>query len=77
VGSPNNARFPTYFAIDLTVFKTWDLFERKLDLGLQFFNATAHSNPRDVIPVQGSVRFGELTNDLGLTLGGYMQIRWQ
>ena len=76
VGSPNNARFPAYFAVDLTVFKTWDLFERKLDLGLQFFNATAHANPRDVIPVQGSVQFGELSNDLGLTLGGYMQIRW-
>ena len=46
------------------------------DLGVQFFNLTAHDNPRDVIAVSSSSRFGELTNNPGRTLGGYMQIRW-
>ena len=76
VGEPNSARFPTYFAVDLTAFKTFDLFGRKMDLGLQVFNLTNHFNPRDVISVVQSSRYGELTNNPGLTFGGYMQIRW-
>jgi hypothetical protein len=75
-GSPNSERLPTYFAADLTAFKTFDLFARKMDLGLQVFNFTAHFNPRDVITVNQSARYGELTNSLGVTLAGYMQIRW-
>jgi hypothetical protein len=57
---------------DLTAFKTFDLFSRKMDLGLQVFNLTNHFNPRDVIAVVQSPRFGELTNNPGVTLGGYM-----
>ena len=76
VGEPNSARFPTYFAVDLTAFKTFDLFGRKMDLGLQVFNLTDHFNPRDVISVVQSSRYGELTNNPGITFGGYMQIRW-
>jgi hypothetical protein len=76
VGTPNSERFPTYFAMDLTAFKTFDLFGRKMDLGLQVFNLTDHFNPRDVISVVQSPRFGELTNNPGITFGGYMQIRW-
>jgi hypothetical protein len=74
---PNNARFPSYFAADLTVFKTFEIYHRKIDLGLQFFNLTGHFNPRDVIAVEGSSRFGQFTNSFGMTLGGYMQVRWQ
>ena len=76
VGTPNGERLPVYFDADLTAFKTFDLFARKMDLGLQVFNLTGHFNPRDVITVDHSVRFGELTNSVGVTLAGYMQIRW-
>jgi hypothetical protein len=72
----NTERLPTYFAVDLTTFKTFDAFSRKLDLGLQIFNLTNHFNPRDVIAVIDSPRYGELTNNPGVTFGGYMQVRW-
>jgi hypothetical protein len=74
---PDNARFPRYFAADLTTFKTFDIYRRKVDLGLQFFNLTNHFNPRDVIAVQGSSAFATFTNSFGTTLGGYMQVRWE
>ena len=76
VGGFNSARLPTYFAVDLTTFKTFDVFTRKMDLGLQVFNLTNHFNPRDVISVVDSPLFGTLTNNPGITFGGYMQVRW-
>ena len=60
----------------MTAFKTFDLFSRKMDLGLQVFNMTDHFNPRDVINVVSSSQFGTLTNSVGVTFTGYMQIRW-
>lgn len=75
-GAPNGERLPAQFTTDLTVFKTFDLFARKMDLGLQVFNVTDHFNPRDVIAVTSSSQFGHLTNSVGVTLAGYMQIRW-
>jgi hypothetical protein len=77
VGEPNSERFPDYFAADVTVYKTFDIRSHKADLGLQFFNVTSHFNPRDVIAVNESSQFGTLTNSFGLTLGGYMQVRWR
>jgi hypothetical protein len=77
VGDPNSERFPSHFAVDVTVFKTFEFGRRKLDLGLQFFNATGHFNPRDVVAIAGSSRFGEFTNSFGVTLGGYLQVSWQ
>ena len=76
VGGFNTERLPTYFAMDLTTFKTFDVFTRKMDLGLQIFNLTNHFNPRDAISVVDSLRFRELTNNPGITFGGYMQVRW-
>ena len=76
VGGFNTERLPMHYAIDLTAFKTFDVFSRKLDLGLQVFNLTNHFNPRDVISVIDSPRFRELTNNPGVTFGGYMQVRW-
>jgi len=73
---PNSERFSNYFATDVTAFKTFDLFARKMDLGLQFFNVTGHANPRDVIAVVDSPRYGEFAATFGITLAGYMQIRW-
>jgi hypothetical protein len=76
VGAPNSERFPNYFSLDITTFKTFDIFSRKWDLGLQFFNVTGHFNPRDVISVVDSARFGQFSNSFGVTLGGYMRVRW-
>ena len=76
VGAADSERFPNYFALDVTTFKTFDIFSRKWDLGLQFFNLTSHFNPRDVIAVAGSSQFGTFTNSFGITLGGYMRVRW-
>jgi hypothetical protein len=75
-GEPNGERLPAYFSTDLTAFKTFDLFARKMDLGLQVFNLTGHFNPRDVISVIPSTQFRTFTNSVGVTLAGYMQIRW-
>ncbi|MBI3493989.1 MAG: TonB-dependent receptor [Acidobacteria bacterium] len=77
MGPPNSERFPTYFSVDVTAFKTFDVFGRKMDLGLQLFNVTSHDNPRDVISVVDSPRFQEFANSFGITLAGYMQVRWQ
>jgi hypothetical protein len=73
---PNSERFPDYFSTDVTAFKTFDLFGRKMDLGLQFFNVTSHFNPRDVFSVVASPRYQEFTNSFGVTVAGYMQVRW-
>ncbi|HYM23244.1 MAG TPA: hypothetical protein VEU08_08550 [Vicinamibacterales bacterium] len=73
---PNSERFPDYFAADLTVFKTFDVMSRKADLGLQFFNFTSHNNPRDVIAVVDSPQYGQFAQTFGITVAGYMQIRW-
>ena len=76
-GAPNSKRFPAYFTVDVTVYKTFEFREHKADLGMQFFNLTSHFNPRDVISVTESEQFGTFTNSFGLTLGGYMQVRWR
>jgi hypothetical protein len=76
IGTPNSERLPAFFALDLTTYKTFEVFHQNMDLGLQVFNLTNHFNPRDVITVAESPRFRELTNNPGITFGGYMQIRW-
>jgi len=73
---PNTQRFPNYFSTDLTTFKTFDIFSREMDLGLQIFNLTAHENPRDVVAVVASPRYGQFSASFGVTFAGYMQIRW-
>jgi len=77
LGAPNSERFPTYFSADLTAFKTFDLLRRKADLGLQLFNLTGHFNPRDVVAVVESPRYREFSSSFGVTVAGYMQVRWQ
>jgi hypothetical protein len=73
---PNSERYPAYFSLDLTTFKTFDLFGHQMDLGLQFFNLTGRSNPRDVVQVVDSPNFRQYADTYGVTLAGYMQIRW-
>ena len=76
-GPAESQRFPNYFSLDITAFKTFDIIGRKWDLGMQFFNVTSHFNPRDVISVVGTPPFGESSAAAsGLTLGGYMRVRW-
>ena len=74
--APNTERFPPYFSADITAFKTFEILGRKMDLGLQFFNITAHANPRDVIAVVESPRYREFSGTFGMTIAGYMQVRW-
>jgi len=76
VGAPDGERFPNYFSLDITAFKTFQIVGRKWDLGMQFFNVTSHFNPRDVIAVVGTPQFGQFSNGFGITLGGYMRVRW-
>jgi hypothetical protein len=76
VGSPYSERFPNYFDVDVTIYKTFEFREHQANLGLQLFNVTSHFNPRDVIAVTESAEFRTFTNSFGVTLGGYMQIRW-
>jgi len=73
---PNSERYPQYVSADLTVFKTFDLFGRAMDLGLQFFNFTGHANPRDVVQVVSSPQYRQFADTFGVTLAGYMQVRW-
>jgi hypothetical protein len=74
--TPNSRRFPAYFSVDVTAFKTFEIWGRKADLGIQVFNITNHDNPRDVISVLTSQRFQEFHNGFPITLAGYMQVRW-
>ncbi|HZT77900.1 MAG TPA: carboxypeptidase-like regulatory domain-containing protein [Vicinamibacterales bacterium] len=73
---PNSERYPAYFSADLTAFKTFDFLRHEMDLGLQFFNLTGHANPRDVVQVVDSPNFRQYADTFGVTLAGYMQIRW-
>jgi hypothetical protein len=76
IGAPNTMRYPNYFSTDLTAFKTFDILSREMDFGLQLFNLTAHENPRDVVAVVNSPRYGQFAESFGVTVAGYMQIRW-
>ena len=73
---PNSQRYPAYFSLDVTTFKTFELLGHEMDLGLQFFNLTARANPRDVVQVVDSPNFRQYADTFGVTLAGYMQVRW-
>jgi hypothetical protein len=76
-GAANSRRLPAFFSLDMTAYKTVELLERQVNLGLQLFNVTGHFNPRDVSTVVGTPQFGRCTNSVGLTVGGYMMVKWQ
>lgn len=54
VGTPNSQRFPTFFSLDLKVYKEMKLpflpflKNRKFRLGVYSINVTGHDNPNDV-----------------------------
>ena len=68
VGERNRAEFPRFLSIDLALTKRLDLFGRRADLGVQFYNLTSHDNPRDVVSNLASRSFGELRNSVGNTV---------
>jgi hypothetical protein len=75
-GPPNTASFPAFFSTDLIVYKTFTVRRRSADLGIQLFNATNHTNPRDVYPVINAPHFGRFTNSIGAVLRGFMMLKW-
>jgi hypothetical protein len=74
--TPNDHRFPTFFAADLVAYKTVTVRRHDADVGLQLFNFTNHRNPRDVYSVTNAPRFGEFANSVGVVLRGYMLVKW-
>jgi hypothetical protein len=77
LGTPNSSRFPRFFSLDLVTYKTVEIRDRKVNLGLQLFNLTRHFNPRNVMSVAGTPQFHRLTNSVGLNVSGYMMVKWQ
>jgi hypothetical protein len=75
-GTPHDQDFPAFVATDLIIYKNFTYRNRSADLGIQLFNATNHSNPRDVNPVVGTARFGEFSNSVGTILRGFMMLKW-
>ena len=75
-GTPNTARYPTFFSTDVVVYKTFTVHHRSADFGVQLFNVTDHLNPRDVYPVLGAPQFGDFTNSVGTIVRGYMLLKW-
>jgi hypothetical protein len=75
-GVPNSRTFPMFLATDLVVYKTVTIRKKPVDLGMQLFNVTNHTNPRDVYPVTETPRFGQFTNSVGPVIRGYMLVRW-
>jgi hypothetical protein len=73
---PNNRVFPMFLATDLVVYKTITVKKKPVDIGMQLFNVTNHTNPRDVYPVTQTPRFGQFTNSMGPVVRGYMLVRW-
>jgi hypothetical protein len=76
VGTPNSSSFPAFFSLDLTVDKTLTIKRKRVKLNVQLFNATNHSNPRDVFAVAGAPRFGTFVNSVGPTLRGDIGVDW-
>ena len=65
VGQRNRAQFPRFLSADVAVMKAKDLFGRRVDVGIQFYNVTSHANPRDVVSNVASPRFGDFRNSVG------------
>jgi hypothetical protein len=49
---------------------------RRVSIGLQLLNLTNHFNPRDVWAVAGVPQFGQFTNSLGTSVGGYLKLSY-
>jgi hypothetical protein len=76
VGAPNSRLFPTFLSLDTVVYKTVTVHNRSADIGVQLFNLTNHTNPRDVYGTMGEPRFGTFTNSVGTIVRGYLMVKW-
>jgi hypothetical protein len=71
VGTPNSARFPTYFSLDAKIYRDIVLHipfldssrGRKIRLGVFSLNATNHQNPHDVFYNVTSPMFGQFAGN--------------
>ena len=68
IGARNRAQFPNFLSADVAVMKALELFGRRVDVGIQFYNITSHDNPRDVVSNVASPQFGDFRNSVGNTL---------
>jgi hypothetical protein len=67
VGSPNGLRFPTFFSLDVRIYREFALrmpflgrsTNRKIRLGLYALNLTNHQNPHDIYNNVASPLFGQ------------------
>jgi hypothetical protein len=74
LGEPNSFRFPDAFTLDLIAYKMLIVRAHRASVGLQLINLTNHYNPRDVWAVAGVPQFGQFTNSLGTSVGGYLKV---
>jgi hypothetical protein len=66
VGTPDSQRFPTFFSLDMKIYKDFPLpafvgrlKDRRLRFGVYSLNLTDHSNPHDVFNNVASPEFGQ------------------
>jgi len=75
-GTPNSRRFPSFLSLDMLGYRTIEIHHHLVDIGAQVFNVTAHFNPRDVLPVAGTLERDRFINSVGVAVDGYMMIKW-
>ena len=76
VGGPNARSFPTFFSLDVVLYKSLTLAHKRVKLNLQVFNVTNHFNPRDVFNTLGGPDSGTFTNSVGPTVRGDIAVNW-
>jgi hypothetical protein len=69
VGVPNSLRFPTYFSLDVKVYRDFPIHipfkerpkgkERKIRVGVYSLDVTNRQNPHDVFSIAGSPLYGQ------------------
>ncbi len=77
VGQRNRAgRFPTFASLDLQVLRSIKIpmLHKSGQIGLQFFNITGHSNPRDIQNNLAATDFGAFSNSIGRRLHAKFKI---
>jgi hypothetical protein len=74
LGEPNAFRFPDFVTLDVIAYKMLTVHTHRASVGLEFLNLTNHFNPRDVWSVAGVPQFGQFTNSLGTSVGGYLKL---
>ena len=66
LGDANDARFPSFFALDLRAAKTFEIRGYRLTGGVKITNLTGHDNPRQVVANIADPSFGDFRNSVPL-----------